>query len=586
MGEKVARKKIEGEWAAFDWQSEVQRRRNTILNYLLLAGVIGGGIALFVLFLPTDMGPLERLAEMYPFLLGWLVILIIWLLRARLGYRVRAWTLLIFVYLMGFFLFLDGGLAGSGRVWLLLFPTLAVIMLDVWPGGVIAGIFSILTYVFFALVIGLNVIPFKSDDPSELNYWITESGDFLIAVVGLILGMWGFRRGWFEALHAVSTINERLEEIMADVQILNTQLDTRVIERTRQLSDALARNAAVLEGIADGVVVFDQDGRASSVNPAMGVLLGHNVDEIVGCTIEEMMGQDVSATDQELIGRLLRDGEITWSGFKLRWGAKTFAVSIAPVHEEATSQSGMVAVFRDFTREAEIDRMKSLFLSIASHDLRAPLSSILGYVEMLNEGIYGDMTEEQRDIVERIVANTRHMMGLANNLLDRAQIEAGTLQLNVAPFSPSELVDDVVKVMDVLARTRGLELSGEVAAKVPHMILGDSQRLSQILLNLVGNAIKFTEKGSVRVRVYLSDVDHWALEVVDTGYGIPKASQASVFEPFQRGKGVGEYSGAGLGLSIVKQMAKKMGGDVMLESDLGQGCTFTVVLPLEQADVV
>jgi signal transduction histidine kinase len=240
----------------------------------------------------------------------------------------------------------------------------------------------------------------------------------------------------------------------------------------------------------------------------------------------------------------------------------------------------MVAVFRDFTREAEIDQMKSLFVSIASHDLRTPLNSILGYTEMLYEGVYGELAEEQREIVGRVVANTQHMLGLANNLLDRAQIEAGTITFHYAPLSPSELVADTMNVMEVLARAQGLAMASEIAEDVPQKLLGDRQRLGQILVNLVSNAIKYTDDGEVRARVYLPDDGHWALEVSDTGRGISRDDQSRVFEPFRRASGLPGYGGSGLGLSIVKQLVEMMRGEVRLRSEGGQGSTFTVILPL------
>jgi PAS domain S-box-containing protein len=567
----------------FNWEGEIRRRRDIILNHLLMAGAFCGGIGLILLFIPAAADPLARLADVTPFLVIWLIVLGVWLLRGRLNYRIRTWTLLLLVYFMGCYLLLDGGLTGSGRIWLLLGPLLAVVMLDVWPGGVLAGISSILIYVFFALVNGLGVMSQRSGIPTDLGYWITEGGDFLIAVAGLVLGMWGFKRGWLEALEKTGAINQQLEGAMRDLQTLNTELDTRVIERTQQLAGALARNEAVLAGIADGVIVFDQVGGVVTVNPAMGTLLGRPTDTMVGQTIEALMGRDVAEADREMVGRLLRDGEITWSGFKVKWGDKIFAVSIAPVHNDTGLVIGMVAVFRDFTREAEIDRMKSLFVSIASHDLRTPLNSILGYTEMLYEGVYGELAGEQREIVGRVVANTQQMLGLTNNLLDQAQIEAGTIAFNYLPLSPSELVADVMNVMEVLARTQGLAMSSEIADGVPEKLFGDRQRLTQILVNLVSNAIKYTNEGEVRVRVYRPDAGRWALEVSDTGRGISREDQSRVFEPFRRAARLPGYGGSGLGLSIVKRLVEMMEGEVRLRSELGQGSTFTVVLPLRPA---
>ena len=136
--------------------------------------------------------------------------------------------------------------------------------------------------------------------------------------------------------------------------------------------------------------------------------------------------------------------------------------------------------------------------------------------------------------------------------------------------------------MDVLARTRGLALSRQIAEDVPEVLYGDWQRLNQILVNLLSNAIKFTEEGEAQVRVSLPDPGHWAMAVSDTGCGISRQDQVYVFDPFRRGGNSDKYGGSGLGLSIVKQLAEMMNGEIILESEVGQGSVFTVVLPLRQ----
>jgi PAS domain S-box-containing protein len=583
------------ESTSFSWESEIRRHRDIILNHLLMAGTFGGGIGLLLLFVPKIVNPLERLAGVSPFLVLWLVVLGVWLLRGRLNYRIRTWTVLLIIYFMGCYLLLDGGLTGSGRIWLLLGPLLAVVMLDVWPGGVLSGALSILIYVFFALDIGLGGAPRNSGVSTDLGYWITEGGDFLIAVAGLVLGMWGFRRGWLEALQGTGAANERLEDALRDLQILNAELDMRVNERTRQLSertqelsDSLARerseankNQAILEGIADGVIVFDRMGRVITANPAMGTLLGRPADSIMGQTFETLTGQDIPDDDREMISRLLQDGGITWSGFKFRWGDKTFAVSIAPVHSDI-DLAGMVAVFHDFTQEAEIDRMRSSFLEIASHDLRSPLGAILGLTELLQVSGKGALSAEQERLLERIASNARYMASLVSSLLGQAQIEAGVFELNISSFSPAEIAERVICGLEALAQSKELALRLEIADGVPNVVWNDEQKVSQILMNLVGNAIRFTAVGWVEVRAYMVDRDRWVLEVADTGPGIPAGMQERVFDRYQRGDRMAPdiSGGVGLGLSIVKKLVGVMGGEIKLKSEVGKGSTFTVALPL------
>jgi signal transduction histidine kinase len=233
-------------------------------------------------------------------------------------------------------------------------------------------------------------------------------------------------------------------------------------------------------------------------------------------------------------------------------------------------------------RLKELDRLKSRFLSMVSHDLRTPLNAILGFAEMLDAGVYGPLVEKQQGAVNRIVANVGRQMSLVNDLLDQARIEAGRLSLETTAFAPSDLIDGLVSEMGTLAQTKGLELSRHIVDNVPATLSGDPQRLHQILANLVGNAIKFTEQGGVRLRVYLPDETHWALEVSDTGPGIPKEAGDYIFDAFRQvdSSATRKHSGVGLGLSIVKQLTTLMGGEITLESEVGRGSTFTVVLPL------
>jgi signal transduction histidine kinase len=275
---------------------------------------------------------------------------------------------------------------------------------------------------------------------------------------------------------------------------------------------------------------------------------------------------------------ILKDRATHYPSLKVRWDDKTLSMSAAPVKLQPGESIGTVAVFRDFTQEAEVDRMKSTFLSIASHDLRSPLGAILGLTELVREGVYTS-PEEQRHAIDRIYSNTQYMLSLANSLLGQAQIEAGILQLQPAPFSPANLIEGVVSAMEVLAHDKGIALTAHVADDIPDVITGDQEKLSQVLFNLLGNAIKFTDGGSVQVHAYVQGQGRWALAVSDTGRGIPEDAQSIIFEPFRRIESA-SAAGVGLGLSIVKQLVDLMGGEVHLESEVGKGSTFTVILPL------
>jgi len=236
----------------------------------------------------------------------------------------------------------------------------------------------------------------------------------------------------------------------------------------------------------------------------------------------------------------------------------------------------------------EMDRLKSRFLSMISHDLRTPLGAIQGFAEMLQAEVYGPLSDKQGNAIDRITVNARQLLHLVNDLLDRARIEAGQLSLHARPFSPTDLVEDVRSTMSMLAESKGIALTTSIAAGMPDLLRGDEKRVRQILVNLVNNAIKFTEEGGVHLRVYWvneEDAPRWAIEVADTGPGIPKEDQKYLFEPFRRvdDSMTREHKGVGLGLSIVKQLAELMEGEVLLDSEVGQGSTFTVILPLVPA---
>jgi PAS domain S-box-containing protein len=380
----------------------------------------------------------------------------------------------------------------------------------------------------------------------------------------------------------VSWISARsLERALTDLRVINRELDRRVEARTTELAEALGRNQAILQGIADGVIVFDNAGVSTLANPAMADILGKPYEEVVGQDVDALI-EEVESEDQEVICDLVRDSLSTYPGLKFEWGKKTLSASFAAVRDTVGRRTGTVAVFRDITREAEVERMKSAFVSRVSHELRTPLNAIIGYSDMLMESVYGPLSDTQLGALDRIVVNSKRQLSIVNDLLDQAHIEAGTLKIHVTPLSPASLVDDVIHLMDVLAKSRGLDLTSGIADSVPDRVPGDRQRLHQILVNLVNNAVKFTDEGGVHIRIYCPNVSHWAMQVSDTGSGIPLEAQSYIFDPFRQvdDSVTREHTGSGLGLAIVKQLTNLMGGEVTLTSEVGHGSTFTVTLPL------
>lgn len=230
----------------------------------------------------------------------------------------------------------------------------------------------------------------------------------------------------------------------------------------------------------------------------------------------------------------------------------------------------------------ELDRLKSRFLSIVSHELRTPLSAIQGFAEMLQAEVYGPLSQKQRNALQRITANDERLLNLVNDLLDQARMEAGQLSLTFDTFTLQDLVDDMESTMRVLVESKKLYLKVHVSPAVPATLEGDRKRLHQILINLINNALKFTQKGGISVHFYRLDEEYWAIDVADTGPGIPQTIQTAIFEPFRQAdsSATREHTGFGLGLSIVKQLTTLMGGSVSVISELGFGSTFTIKIPI------
>jgi signal transduction histidine kinase len=228
----------------------------------------------------------------------------------------------------------------------------------------------------------------------------------------------------------------------------------------------------------------------------------------------------------------------------------------------------------------EASRHKSEFLANTSHELRTPLNAILGYTELIQDNIYGEVPEKIREILERVQSNGRHLLGLINDVLDLSKIEAGQLTLSISDYSLKEVVHTVVAAAESLAAEKKLLLKAEIADDLPPGE-GDERRITQALLNLVGNAIKFTETGEVAVRAAAVD-GAFAVAVADTGPGIAAKDRERIFEEFQQAdsSSTRRKGGTGLGLSISKKIIELHGGRIWVESELGRGSVFRFTLPL------
>jgi len=260
--------------------------------------------------------------------------------------------------------------------------------------------------------------------------------------------------------------------------------------------------------------------------------------------------------------------------------------------------SGRLIVLNDITErrnsEAEIrqahqkaiqaSQMKTRLLASVSHDLRTPMTAILGFTDMLRSGVFGEVNAKQRNALDQVLESANQQLAFINNLIGQAQLETGQVILNYQHFSAQDLLQPLQSTVGMMALRKNLSLVFEVDDSLPALVYGDPYWLRQVMLNLVNNAIKFTAQGEVSVRLFQLEPHSWSFQVQDSGVGIPADQQREIFEPFRQLKeGRLNQSGSGLGLAIVAQLVDLMQACIDLDSQPGRGSTFTVTLPYEPA---
>lgn len=388
----------------------------------------------------------------------------------------------------------------------------------------------------------------------------------------------------------------RLVEAFA-AQIANAVNNAALYDLIRQQAEDLgvmlkqqqveaAKSQAILDSVADGVLYADASGKILLFNMAAERLLEIPRQQAIGRSIREMLGL------YGVEGRKWLEALEEWAAHpaertpgdfiaeRLQLGDRIVSVHAAPVIR-GTEYLGTVSVFRDITAEVEADRAKTEFISTVSHELRTPMTSIKGYADLLMLGMAGPLGEQQKHFIGIIRNNAERMVALVSDLLDISRIESGRVQLDLQAVHIHEVVGQVVHTLQGRAQSKGLSLQVDVSGDLPP-VWGDSNRVAQILTNLIGNAIQYTPPaGRVTVSARVSG-DMLEVSVADTGIGISKENQRKIFDRFFRADDplVQETPGTGLGLPITAYLVQMHGGQIWVESELGEGSTFTFTLPL------
>ncbi|HEY8536778.1 MAG TPA: ATP-binding protein [Vicinamibacterales bacterium] len=392
-------------------------------------------------------------------------------------------------------------------------------------------------------------------------------------------------------------------------------LKRRVAQQTQDLREQLERERALearyrelVDTANDLVVTCDADGRVTSINRAGERLTGHTAESAIGRPVRELVApEDRARLDRELAAAFAARSDARLE-VTLRTAAGervTVELDVRPIFRRSRV-AGLQAIGRDVTarKRAAVElaqardaaeaasRAKTEFLANISHEVRTPLNGILGMAELL---LATKLEPEQRQYLALVRSSADSLLHIINDILDFSRIEAGHLQLEEAPFELGPRLSAALDPLAVAAQRKGLTFTTTLGAGLPAVVVGDAQRVGQVLTNLVGNAVKFTSTGSVTVEVDAEPLpggepDQICLRIVvtDTGIGIPPEKHAQIFEAFTQADGSTSrrFGGTGLGLSIAASIARRMGGGIEVESAPGQGARFTARLPLRRGSAV
>lgn len=399
------------------------------------------------------------------------------------------------------------------------------------------------------------------------------------------------------------TVKKTLEK--QQLKKRNMQLITDLSMKTTELENTLSYLTAIINNMPDGLLVTNSKGVITLVNPAIGKMFGFRDMNISGKKCSDIFGAEVS----DLLEKsLLAKEEFFTSDITLadnRIGRAVAASILRKKSSEGMTDDfiGSLVIIRDITYEKEIEQMKDDFISTVSHELRTPLTSILGFARLIkskldsvifplvttSDGKVQKSIRQVTDNVSIIVVEGERLTTLINDVLDLAKMEAGKIDWKEDNLSVADLIERATSATSSLFMQKSLKLVKDIEEGLPE-ITGDMDRLIQVVINLISNAVKFTEKGTITCRARKADGIHAAenefveLSVIDTGIGISNEDQPTVFEKFKQ---VGSTltdrpKGTGLGLPICKQIVEHHGGTIWVESELGKGSVISFTLPVSQ----
>ncbi|MDW7733065.1 MAG: ATP-binding protein [Methanolobus sp.] len=371
------------------------------------------------------------------------------------------------------------------------------------------------------------------------------------------------------------------------------------VEEHRVARDELGKKTSILSGLLNSIpdMVFfkDNSGKYMGCNPAFSEHVALPADDVKGKTDHELFHEEKATSFCNLGKEIIETGEtMIYEECIDDSDRRIFIETIkAPLLNEEGECIGIVGIGRDITARKEVDgllkermvaeatsKTRNEFFTGMSHELRTPLNSIIGFSEILSNGIAGELSKQQQRYIMNIYNSGNHLLDLINNILDMSKIEAGKMGLDYEYFSTSETFEEVGNIIKALALKKGIYLEFSIDKNIP-AIYADKLRFKQIIYNLVSNAIKFTPEGG-KVDVFAKKAGNVVrVTISDTGIGISEEDQERLFQPFEQVKTINMHEGTGLGLSLVKKYVEMHNGNVRVESEPGKGSSFIFELPLD-----
>ncbi len=425
--------------------------------------------------------------------------------------------------------------------------------------------------------------------PASPSIWVLLLGHLVIGLAGAVL---------------IATFGAKLKRHQDSLELL-------VVERTKDLKASEERSKLILKSAGDGIFGVNDNGQLNFVNPAALKMLGFAEEELMGRAIHPIIHhsrQDGSHYPEEecpmrasfSTGTAHRvEDEVLWSkdGRPLPVGYSSMPLiqdgrvtgAVITFHDISVRKLAQEAALKAKETAEANSRAKTFFIANMSHELRTPMNAIIGMSQL---ALNTDLDPKQRNYLEKIESSAHALMGIVTSLLDFSKLESGSLETKVVPFNINSLLDSLTKTMAPKVRGKGLDFNLEVDPGLPDHLMGDPQRLSQVLSNLTDNAVKFTEKGRIVVSAHLEerlgDKVRVRLSVRDTGIGIPPEEQGRLFQAFTQGdvSSTRKYGGTGVGLTISKRLVELMGGEIRVASQVGVGSEFIFTVQLGAGEAV